>query len=74
MKRGDRVLIDTMVIIKCDPDKAAILSAHRLNFLDRVVALEDMALAAGIRKQGFGKNHTKNWLAEFKTKVLLGIL
>lgn len=58
----------------CDPDKAAILSAHRLNFLDRVVALEGMALAAGIRKQGFGKNHTKNWLAEFKTKVLLGIL
>lgn len=46
----------------CDPDKAAILSAHRLNFLDRVVALEDMTLAAGLRKQGFGLNHTKNWL------------
>jgi hypothetical protein len=58
----------------CDPDKAAILSAHRLDFLDRVVALEDMALAAGLRKQGFGRNHTKNWLAEFKTKVRLGML
>ncbi len=43
----------------CAPDKAAILSAHRLSFLHRVLALEEMALAAGVRKQGYGLNHTK---------------
>jgi len=58
----------------CAPDKAAILSAHRLNSLDRVVALEEMAVAAGIRKEDYGMNHTKRWLGEFKTKVQLGMV
>jgi hypothetical protein len=58
----------------CAPDKAAILSAHRLNWLDRVVALEEMALVAGLRKQGYGLNHTKRWLREFKTKIQLGMV
>ena len=58
----------------CDPDKAAILSAHRLNWLDRVVAIEEMALAAGLRKQGYGQNHTKRWLGEFKTRIHLGMV
>jgi len=58
----------------CDPDKAAILSAHRLDYLDRVVALEEMALAAGLRTEGYAMNHTKRWLGEFKTKVQLGMV
>ena len=58
----------------CAPDKAAILSAHRLNWLDRVVALEEMALAAGLQKQDYGRNHTKRWLGEFKTKIQLGMV
>lgn len=57
----------------CAPDKAAILSAHRLNFLERVVALEEMATTAGAGQHKFGRNHTTGWLSEFRTKVRLGI-
>lgn len=57
----------------CAPDKAAILSAHRLSFLERVVALEEMATTAGAGKRQFGRNHTKDWLSEFRTKVRLGM-
>jgi hypothetical protein len=41
---------------------------------DRLVALEELALEAGFHKQGYGKNHTKEWLTTYKTKVQLGIL
>jgi len=57
----------------CASDKAAILSAHRLNFLERVVALQQMATIAGAGKREFGWNHTTDWLSEFRTKVRLGM-
>ena len=62
------------VFLLCAPDKAAIRSTYRLNLLDQLVSLEQLTWEAGIRKQGYGWNHTKDWLAGFKTKVKLGIL
>ena len=66
-------------LVLCSPDKAAVSSAYRLKssrntLFDRLVALEELALEAGFRKQGYGENHTKQWLTTYKTKVQLGIL
>ena len=62
------------VLLLCSPDKAAISSAFRLNLFNRLVALEELALVAGVRKHGYRQNHTKEWLTNYKTKVQLGIL
>lgn len=62
------------VLLLCSPDKAAISSAFRLSLFDRLVALEELAVETGVRKQGYGENHTKEWLANYKAKVQLGIL
>jgi len=66
-------------LVLCSPDKATVNSTYRLKFsgntlFDRLVALEELALEAGFRKQGYGENHTKQWLTTYKTKVQLGIL
>lgn len=58
----------------CAPDKAAISTAFQLNLIDKVIALEELALEAGVRKQGYRENHTKKWLAGYKAKLQFGIL
>ena len=58
----------------CCVDKAAIRLAHRLKMLERLIALDEMAHEAGNRKQGYARQYTKAWLAEFKMAVIMGVL
>jgi hypothetical protein len=66
--------IQSDALLLCAPDKAAINCTFRVNLLDKLVALEELATEAGIRKQGYRENHTRQWLTAYKTKVILGIL
>lgn len=56
----------------CSPDKAAVRACFLLGFLDRVVALEDLTESSGIAVDLRG-NYTRNWLANFRTTLLLGL-
>jgi hypothetical protein len=56
----------------CGPDKATLRALHRLNLLERMVALETMARAAGHRIVTLGEQHTEQWLKAKRTKLLLG--
>lgn len=62
------------VVLLCSPDKAAICSAHRLNLLERLVALQQMVVEAGMKRRGYKLQHTAAWLASYKTQVLLGMV
>jgi hypothetical protein len=54
----------------CSPDKAAVRACFILGFLDRVVALEDLTESSGIAVD-LRRNYTRNWLANFRTDLLL---
>ena len=59
-------------LLLCSPDGLTVKCAHRLNKLDQLVALEEIAIEAGMRKQGFKGNHTKAWLTGYKLDLHLG--
>ena len=56
----------------CSPDKAAVRACFILGFQDRVVALEDLTESSGIAVD-LRRNYTRNWLANFRTDLLLGL-
>lgn len=56
----------------CGPDKATLRALHRLNLLERMVALETMARASGHRIGTLEEQHTEQWLKAKRTKLLLG--
>lgn len=56
----------------CGPDKATLRALHRLNLLERMVALETMARASGHRIATLDEQHTEQWLKTKRTKLLLG--
>jgi hypothetical protein len=64
-----RILISTA-------DRAAIVAAGRLGWLDLVVCLEDLGDASGIsraRLQDLARHHRREWLARLKTEIALGL-
>lgn len=72
---GEERLIASALIRKdawllCSPDKAAVRACHNLGLLDRVVALEDLTIASGLRAR-LRDNFTRDWLSNFRTRLLL---
>ncbi|MDA1082130.1 MAG: hypothetical protein O2973_10720 [Gemmatimonadetes bacterium] len=65
-------LIRQDVWLLCSPDKAAVRACHMLGLLDRIVALEDLTIAAGIRAR-LWDNFTCDWLSNFRTNLLLDL-
>lgn len=59
------------------PDKAAIVAAHKLGWLDSWVSLNVLARDAGVGRsvlRQFRTQHQDPWLSNAKTKILLGVL
>lgn len=56
-------------------DKAAIVATHRLQWLDSVISLEELARQAGVARDritSLAKHHKKAWLDKLKTSLRLG--
>lgn len=64
LKPGDAWLLNS-------PDKAAVRHAYERQWLDRVVALEDMTDHLK-QRLALRNNYTKAWLSALKTKLILG--
>jgi len=73
---ADEVLPSPGVLVST-PDKAAIVAAHKLGWLDCWVSLDVLARDAGVGKavlRQFRTQHQDTWLSNAKTKILLGVL
>jgi len=58
----------------CSPDRACIKAANKLGLLDKVISLEDLTDASGIKKVNLRNHFSKRWLSARKTDIALGIL
>ena len=57
----------------CCCDKAAVVAAHALGLLDRVVSLESLAESVGGRpRRAFRRQYTERLLVRWRTALLLG--
>jgi hypothetical protein len=56
----------------CGPDRATLIALHRLQLLDRMVALETLARGAGQKLRNLENQFTETWLSGKRTKLLLG--
>lgn len=62
-------------ILLSTADKAAIVAAGQLGWLDLVVCLEDLGEASGAsraRLQDLARHHRREWLSRLKTDIVLG--
>ncbi|HCE43639.1 MAG TPA: hypothetical protein DET40_08830 [Lentisphaeria bacterium] len=55
----------------CSPDRACIRAANKLGFIDKVISLEDLADASGMKKTKLLYHFSKRWLSIFKADLLL---
>lgn len=58
-------------------DKAAIVAAGRLDWIDLVTSLEQLAQQAGVSRvqaDQMARQYRQQWLDEIKVKVRLGII
>ena len=73
---ADQILPSPGIMVST-PDKAAIVAAHKLGWLDSWVSLDVLARKAGVGKsvlRQFRTQHQDTWLSNAKTKILLGVL
>ena len=57
----------------CGCDKAAVVAAHSLGLLDRVVSLESLADEVGVRpRRAFKTQYTERLLGVWRTSLMLG--
>ena len=70
-------LVGKVKLLLSTADKAAIVAAGRLDWLDAVISLEQLAQQAGITRgqlDRMARHYRQPWLDEIKVKVRLGIL
>ncbi len=59
----------------CSCDKAAVVAAHTLGYLDSVVSLERLAARVGVRgTRPFRRQYTEQVMRSWRTSLLLGQL
>ena len=66
-----------VTIMLSTTDKAAIVVAGLLEWLDRLVSLESLANRSGVARSsvdGLARHYRTLWLGEIKTKIRLGIM
>lgn len=56
----------------CGPDKATLRALNHLNWVDRMVSLEEGLRAVGCACDALEKVQTKRWLEDKRTKLKLG--
>lgn len=67
----------TVKLLLSTADKAAIVAAGRLDWLDIVTSLEQLAQQAGVSRvqvDQMARHYRQQWLDEIKVKVRLGII
>ncbi len=78
LDRGERDLLAFASSLQgdfmlCSCDKAAVVAAHALGLLDRVVSLEALAESVGARpNRAFKRQYTEQLLGIWRTSFLLG--
>ncbi len=83
---GEKHLLARLVASKLQPstlivvstaDKAALVAAHALGWLDNAISLEELARKAGIGRtniDALALQYRDDWLSHIKTKIHLGII
>lgn len=57
----------------CSCDKAAVVAAHALGWLDRVISLEALAVSVGVRPNpGLKAQYTEGRMGQWRTSLRLG--
>lgn len=70
-------LLPSPAIVVTTADKAALVAAHGLGWLDGVVSLESLARQAGVGRvklEALALQYREDWLSGIKTKIRLGII
>lgn len=70
-------LLPSAVIVVTTADKAALVAAHGLGWLDCTVSLEDLARRAGVGRtnlDALALQYREDWLSSIKTKIRMGII
>ncbi|ESJ14999.1 MULTISPECIES: hypothetical protein [unclassified Cupriavidus] len=70
-------LVPKALILLSTADKAAIVAAERLGWIDSLTSLEHLARTSGITPAQTGhlaRHYREDWLGEIKMKIRLGIL
>lgn len=70
-------LLPSQVIVVTTADKAALAASHRLDWLDHMTSLEDLARQAGVSRSNLDAlslQYRADWLSSIKTKIKLGII
>ena len=65
------------IIVLSTADKAALVAAFKLGWLDHSVSLEELARDAGVNRatlESLKLNHQENWHGSVRTKILLGVI
>jgi hypothetical protein len=70
-------LLPSQVILVTTADKAALVAAHELGWLDSMTSLEDLARKAGVGRvnlDALALQYREDWLSRIKTKIKLEII
>lgn len=70
-------LLPSQVILVTTADKAALVAAHELGWLDSMTSLEDLARKAGVGRVHLATlalQYREDWLSRIKTKIKLEII
>lgn len=70
-------LVPSELAVVTTADKAALVAANGLGWLDCMVSLEDLARKAGVgrgSREGIALQYREDWLSNIKTKIRLGII
>ncbi len=70
-------LLPSKVIVVTTADKAALVSAHRLGWIDCVTSLEALARTAGVARvnlDALAQQYREDWLSGIRTKIRLGVI
>lgn len=70
-------LLPSQVIVVTTADKAALVAANGLSWLDRMTSLEDLARKAGVARvnlNALALQYREDWLSNIKTKIRMGII
>ena len=70
-------VLPSNVIRIATADKAAIMVANQLGWLDAVTSLEELATQAGVAKTNLNQlksQYSKSWLTSARTQIRLGVL
>jgi hypothetical protein len=70
-------LLPSKVIVVTTADKAALVSAHKLGWIDCVTSLEALARAAGVGRvnlDALALQYREDWLSGIRTKIRLGVI